>query len=68
MIKEEYFIDETKSVYKTVRHEDGTMEPFVFNGKEWVNVPIGHLAQAQWNGHKIDEAEAIKRIDEQKRI
>lgn len=63
----EYTKDETKSVYKIIVNDDDTMESFVFNGKEWVSVPFGHVVQAQWNGRKIDEKEAMRLIEEQKK-
>ena len=69
MDKEEFFKDEDGTVFKTVEHADGSMKPFVFQHKTnvWVNVPVGHLAQAQWNGWQIDRGEAEEIIERQKK-
>ena len=67
-MKEEYFkTADTNTVYKTVEYEDGSMKPFVFQhiSNEWVNVSIGILTQAQWNGWGITKEEADKIIKEQ---
>lgn len=68
MTKEEFFKDENGTIYKTVEYKDGSMRPFVFQhgGNKWINVPIGHLAQAQWNGHQISKEEADEAIRRQK--
>lgn len=66
-IKEEFYVNaETRGVYKETYYTDGSLRPFVFNGDIWVNVTIGVITQAQWQGWEISKEEADKIIKEQK--
>ena len=69
MEKEEYFKSEDDIIYKTVEYADGSMAPFLFQWgtNKWVSCTIGHLAQAQWNGWKIDKVEAEQIMERQKK-
>lgn len=63
-VKEEFYINgETEGVYKETYYTDGSMRPFVFNGSIWVNVTVGMITQAQWQGWKISKEEAEKAIN-----